>query len=184
MEGNGPKVVAVLMILAVAAVVVPILNLVETTKVQGMLNDYLTQGNIHIIKDKKQVEDYLYTETEAIVGTDANMEVIMYTYRGTVPADAVADPSRVPNLPGIKKNAGYFQVSALVVRIYWVQKKLVADKLDEDGDPMGRCFYCGADALAEKVLFVPEERLGSAYRPATADLEFVQDPALLFSRFR
>jgi len=172
------------MILALAAIVVPILNLVEATQVQGVLNDYLTQSNAHIIADKKQVEDYLYSEIEARVGTDADMEVIMYAYSGTIPTDTVADPSRIPNLPGIKKNAGYYQVSALVVRVYWVQKKLVADKLDEDGEPMGRCFYCGADALAERVLFVQQHQFGDAYRPPTADLEFVQDPALLFDQFR
>ena len=172
------------MILALAAIVVPILNLVEATQVQGALNDYLTQSNAHIVADKKKVEDDLYTEIEKIVGTEADMEVIMYAYNGTVPIDTIADPSRIPNLPGITKSAGYYQVSALVVRVYWVQKKLVADKLDENGEPMGRCFYCGADALSEKVLFVPKDQLGNAHRPPTADLEFVQDPALLFERFR
>lgn len=183
MDGHGPKVVALLMVLAVAATVVPIMNVVEATKVQGVLNDYLTQQNAHILYDKKQIEDYFYDTIEPIVGEGADMEVIMYAYQSTVPTDVVEDPSRIPNLPGIKKSAGYYEVSALIVRVYWVQKKLVADKFSDDGVPMGKCFYCEKDALAERILFVQREKLGDAYRPPTSDLEFVRDPWLLFEQF-
>ncbi len=184
MDGHGPKIVAVLMVLALVAVAVPILNMVERTKVQGVLNEYFTGQNAHILADKKQVEDYLYTTIEAIVGEEADMEAIMYAYSGTVPLDLIDDPSRVPSLPGINKSAGYYEVSAMVVRVYWVQKKLIAQKLDDDGNAVGKCFYCPADALAERVLFVPREKLGDSYRPPTGDLEFVKDPGLLFEQFR
>lgn len=183
MEGTAPKLVAALMVLCLAALVVPILNMVEKTKVQGVLNDYLTTSNAHILGNKKGVEDYLYDNIEAIVGTDKNSEIIMYSYQGTVPIEVIPDPSKVPNLPGIRKHAGYYEVSALVTRAYWVQKKLVADKLDNDGNPIGRCVYCEADALAERILFVPADKLGHNYRPPGSDLSFVQDPGLLFEQF-
>ena len=183
MEGNAPKIVAILMLASLAAVVVPILNMVETTKVQGVLNEYLTQGNEHILGNRKQIEDYLYESVEAIVGTDKNAEVIMYAYSGTIPVELVPNPNKVPNLSGIKKHPGYYEVSALITRVYWVQKKLVADKIDDDGNPVGKCVYCASDALAERILFVPAQRLGYSYRPPSSDLEFMQDPGLLFEQF-
>jgi len=182
-EGTAPKVVAILMILAVAALVVPILNLVEKTKVQGIVNDYLTLQNGHILKEKKVVEDYLYDTIEETIGTDKDAEVIMYAYQGSIPFSLVSEPGKIPNIDGIKKQTGYYQVSALVTRVYWVQQKLIADKLDPDGNPIGKCFMCNADTMIDRVLFIPNERLGTAYRPASSDLDFVQDPSLLFAQF-
>jgi|GEM_PF-5917507 len=174
------KIVGVLMILACAIMVLPILNLAQRTSVQGKLNELLTQQNIHAYHDKERIETMLNAAILDIVGEDARMETILYHYQGMVPMSALKDPSDVPSLEGIKKTAAYFEVSALVVRTFWIQKKLVGTMRDPDGYPIGRCYFCDDDARAQRVVFVPAYKMGNAYTRPPGDLDFVQDPSLLF----
>jgi hypothetical protein len=167
------KIVGLLMVGVVALMVLPILNLAERTSVQGRLNELLTQQNIHVFHDRDVVMKMLQDDILEIVGDDAKMEIILYHYQGTVPGD-------VPALEGIKRTAAYFDVSALVARVFWVQTKLVGTVRDADGYPIGRCYFCEDDARAQRVVFVPPNKMGNAYTRPPGDLDFVQDPSLLF----
>lgn len=174
------KIVGVLMILAVAIMVLPILNLAERTSVQGKLNDLLTQQNIHVYEDRERTENMINVEVLKIVGEEAQMETILYHYEGTVPMADLEKPEDVPSLEGIKRTAAYFDVSALVVRVFWVQTKLTGTIRDPDGYPVGSCYFCEDDARAQRVVFVPRGKMGMAYVKPPGDLDFVQNPALLF----
>jgi len=178
------KIVGLLFILGLVAAGIPIVNLAERTRVQGIVNDYLTQANAHILKDKKQVEDFLYDKIAETVGDDATLEIIQYQFEGLIPANAVADPGAIPNLPGIERRSGYYQVSALITRVYWAQRKLMGERRDEDGNFVGRCYLCPSDTRAERVLFVPAEYLANMYMRAPGDLDFAKHPELLFDQFK
>jgi len=175
------KIVGVLMIAALALLVLPIMNLAEHTRVEGRVNELLTLSNEHILKDRDRVQQMVEDEVFGIVGEDANPEVILYHYQGTVPAAAVADPSSVPNTSGIKKTGGYYDVSALVARVYWVQKKTFGSIRDGDGNVTGKCYFCDDDAMTQRVLFVRPEAVGAAFSRPPGDLDFVQNPELLFN---
>lgn len=173
------KIVGVLMILAVAACVLPVLNLVERTSVQGKINDLLTQQNIHAYHDQQQIQEMVEREVLEIVGEDANMEVILYHYTGTVPKAQVPEDINVPSLPGIRNTAAYYEVSALVARVFWLQTKLWGQNVDTDGNPIGTCYLCPEDARAQRIVFVPEDKMGQAYLRPASDVDFVKDPVLL-----
>lgn len=174
------KIVGALMIAAIAIMVLPILNTAEKTRVQGKVNELLTQQNIHAYHDRERVQGMLDAEIRAIVGEDANMEVIMYHYQGMVPAADIEKPEDVPSLEGIKKSAAYYEVSALVARVFWVQTKLIGTMRDPDGYPIGSCYFCEDDARAQRIVFVPPEKMGMSYTRPPGDLDFVQDPSMLF----
>ncbi len=174
------KIVGVLMIVAAAIVVLPILNLAERTRVQGKVNELLTQQNLHAYHDRELIQGMLDSEIRAIIGEDADMEVIMYHYQGMVPVADIEKPERVPSLEGIKKSAAYFEVSALVARVFWVQTKLIGTMRDPDGYPVGSCYFCEDDARAQRIVFVPAQKMGVAYTRPPGDLDFVQDPSMLF----
>ncbi len=174
------KIVGALMIAAIAIMVLPILNLAEKTRVQGKVNELLTQQNIHVFHDRERVQEMLDADLRSIVGEDANMEVIMYHYQGMVPVADIAKPEKVPSLEGITKSAAYFEVSALVARVFWVQTKLVGTMRDPDGYPIGKCYFCADDARAQRVVFVPAQKMGMSYTRPPGDLDFVQDPSILF----
>ena len=174
------KIVAALMVGFVALMVVPILNLAERTSVQGRLNELLTQQNTHIFNNRQTVMDILTKDITDIVGEDAKLEIIMYHYTGTVPMADLEHPEDVPGLEGITRTAAYFEVSALVARVFWVQKKLRGTIRDPDGYPIGSCYYCEDDARAQRVVFVPANKMDVAFARPPGDLDFVQNPALLF----
>ncbi len=174
------KIVGALMILAIGMMVLPILNLAERTSVQGKLNDLLTQQNLHIYHDRETVENMLEKDILAVVGEDAQMELILYHYEGTIPMANLENPEDVPPLEGIKRNAAYLEVSALVVRAFWVQTKLRGTLRDPDGYPIGTCYFCEDDARAQRVVFVPRRKMGMSYVKPPGDLDFVENPSLLF----
>lgn len=174
------KITGALMLGALALLVLPIMNLAETTRVEGAVNDLLTLSNEHLFSDREKVQGMLTDAVLELVGEEANPEVILYHYRGTVPAAAVADPSRVPSTAGIKKTPGYFEVSALVARAYWVQTKTIGSVRDADGRPIGKCYFCSDDQMIQRVLFVRPEAIGTAFGSPPGDLDFVQNPEILF----
>ncbi|MCO4769438.1 MAG: hypothetical protein KDA24_05360 [Deltaproteobacteria bacterium] len=175
-----PKVVAGLMVLVLAILTMPILNLAERTRVQGEINDTLTLSNKHILKDRESLLKMLNDQVNDIVGEGANPEVILYQYRGSVPVQDLANPAKVPNTDGVVKRGSYYEVSALVARVFWVQTKLIGTVRDVDGYPVGSCYFCEDDARAQRVLFVDGQALGLAYTNPPGDLDFVQNPAILF----
>lgn len=174
------KIVGALMIAALALLILPIINLAETTRVQGAVNDLLTLSNEHLFTDRERVEKMVTEAVVDIVGEDANPEVILYHYQGTVPAAAVSDPGSVPSTAGIRKTPGYYEVSALIARAFWVQTKTFGSIRDVDGNVTGSCYFCADDQRIERVLFVRPEAMGTGFVRPPGDLDFVQNPELLF----
>lgn len=156
------KLIIVVLIAGFAAMLLWGSNVWERQKVTQELNQILSPSNTHTFKDRKGLEDEIWTRIEAVVGEDADVEVELYHYRGRVEAsqwDGV-----VPRYGGVKVEGSSLTLSALISRVWWTQTILGKRP---------------TDVHVVKSLFVEPQFMGGSYGSPPDDFAEVQDPVLL-----
>jgi hypothetical protein len=144
-------------------------NFVEKSKVIGLLNDTLSQGNVHAIHDLESTKKALEDGIIAKVGADREVEVYLYHFEPEVRISDLKKPDAYPKLAGVTKVGDYLTVSTLVARAWWVQKEF---------------WYKEKDVHVTKFLILPPGRVGPAYGQPPGDLDFVMDPAIIIDSQR
>ncbi len=143
-------------------------NFVEKSKVIGLLNDHLSQGNVHVLHDQQATKKTLEDAIIAKIG-DKDVEVYLYHFQPEIRLSDLRNPDSYPRLGGVTKVGDYLSVSTLVARAWWVQKQF---------------FYKDQDVHVTKFLILPPERIGPAYGPPPGDLDFVGEPAVIIDSQR
>ncbi len=144
-------------------------NFVEKSKVIGVLNEHLSQGNVHAIGDQQKTKKALEEAIVGKIGDGKDVEVYMYHFQPEIRISDLKRPDAYPKLGGVTKVGEYLTVSTLVARAWWVQKEF---------------FYKEKDVHVTKFLILPAGRVGPAYGQPPGDLDFVLDPAIIIDSQR
>ena len=137
-------------------------NVWETQKVTGQLNEILSPSNTHTFKDRKGLEDEIWSRVEGVVGTDADVEVELYHYRGRI--EAAEWNGVVPRYGGVKAEGSSLTLSAVLCRVWWTQTILGKRP---------------RDVHVVKSMFIEPQFMGGSYGSPPDDFAEVQDPVLL-----
>jgi hypothetical protein len=161
--------VVVVMVIGVVLAFSVVNNFVEKTKVVGLLNDTLSQGNVHAISDLEATKKALEEGIEGKVGSGKEVEVYLYHFQPEIRISDLKHPDSIPRLGGVTRVGDYVTVSTLVARAWWVQKEF---------------YYKEKDVHVTKFLILPADRVGPAYGQPPGDLDFVMDPAMIIDSQR
>ena len=167
--GVQEKLVIVVLVIGLVLGFSVVMNFVEKTKVIGVLNDSLSQGNTHALNDQAAAKKALEEQITGKVGTGKEVEVYLYHFEPQILIQDLAKPDSYPKLGGVTRVGDYLSVSTLVARAWWVQKKF---------------FYEEKDVFVTKFLILPADKVGPAYGPPPGDLDFVIDPAMIIDSQR
>ncbi|GEM_PF-3474729 len=146
-----------------------VMNFVEQSKVIGLLNDHLSQGNVHVLADQQATKKYLEEAIVEKIGDGKDVEIYLYHFTPEIRISDLRKPDSYPKLGGVTKVGDYLTVSTLVARAWWVQKEF---------------FYKEKDVHVTKFLILPSDRVGPAYGQPPGDLDFVVDPAIIIDSQR
>jgi hypothetical protein len=142
-------------------------NVMEKQRVTTALNEIFSPSNTHTFKDRTGVENEIWNRVEGVVGTDAEVEVEIYHYQGSIRIDEF--DGELPRYGGVRREGGNINLSAVMCRVWWTQTMLGKNP---------------KDVFVVKTLFVQPNVMGGAYTPPPKDFAEVQDPVMMLEAAR